>query len=232
MPFISKEQAAQAVQCPAQNGIHKEPFVLPKKNQYASAAASYLQGRGIDADIIKRCMEDGTLYESERHHNCVFVGRDMAGRAVYAYQIGTGGDFKEEVAGSDKRYGFCLPSTNPASPYLAVAKSPIDALSVASLVKKREEGWDRAHYLSLGGTAPYALIQFLQDHPKVSFVISCLDAGRAEASGMEDIHKTIEGDRKLDAQVKILVDNPPPATSGCKDYSQLLAEREAPCRQG
>lgn len=229
MPFVSKKQAAQAaVKCPAQNGIRKEPFVLPKKNQHASAAASCLQARGIDADIIKRCMEDGTLYESERNHNCVFVGRDRAGKAVYACQMGTGGNFKEEVAGSDKRYGFCLPSTNPASPYLAVAKSPIDALSVASLVKKREGDWERAHYLSLGGTAPYALIQFLQDHPKVSFVISCLDAGRAGASGMEDIHKTIEGDRKLDAQVKALVDNPPPATSGCKDYSQLLAKREAP----
>ena len=37
----------------------------------------YLQGRGIDGGIISRCLRDGSLYESFRYHNCVFVGRDM-----------------------------------------------------------------------------------------------------------------------------------------------------------
>ena len=105
-----------AVRCPGR-------FVLPEKHPYASAAVSYLQSRGIDADIIKRCMENGTLYESKRYHDCVFVGKDRTGKARYAYQRGTDGSFKKEVAGGDKRYGFCILSANPESPYLAVAKT-------------------------------------------------------------------------------------------------------------
>ena len=227
MSVESGEQTVQsAVWCPGRREICQEPFVLPEKYRYASAAVSYLQSRGIDADIINRCMENGTLYESKRYHDCVFVGKDRAGKARYAYQRGTEGGFKKEVAGGDKRYGFCILSANPESPYLAVAKTPIDLLSVASLVKRHKGEWERAHYLSLGGPFSYALLQFLHDHPKVSCISLCLDADRTGTFGMEAIHKIIEGNRKLDAQVTVLVDNPPPAASGCKDYNQLLVERE------
>ena len=233
MSVESEEQTVQsAVWCPRRKGICQEPFVLPEKYRYASAAVSYLLGRGIDADIIKGCMENGTLYESKRYHDCVFVGKDRAGKTRYAYQRGTEGGFKKEVAGGDKRYGFCILSANPESPYLAVAKKPIDLLSVASLVKRHKREWERAHYLSLGGPFPYALIQFLHDHPKVSCISLCLEANQTGTFVMEAIHKIIEGNRKLDAQVKALIDNPPPAARGCKDYNQLLVKKAALYREG
>lgn len=236
MDFVSAVEAlcgerAAVVQMPAERQGSKRPFALPEKNRVASAAVNYLQGRGIAADIIGRCMGSGTLYESKGHHNCVFVGRDQAGKARYAFLRGTGGTFKQEISGSDKRYGFCLPAADPASPYLAVAESAIDALSVASLVKRQGGEWEKAHYLSLGGTSPRALLQFLHDHPSVNCISLCLDADKAGTLGMAKIHEAVEGDRELKARVKVLVDNPPSATTGCKDYNQLLVKKEAQRRQ-
>ena len=236
MDFVSAVETlcgerAAVVQMPTEKQGSPRPFVLPEKNRVASAAVTYLQSRGIAADIIGRSMGNGTLYESKRHHNCVFVGRDQAGKARYAFLRGTGGTFKQEISGSDKRYGFYLSAADPASPYLAVTESAIDALSVASLVNQQGGEWSKAHYLSLGGTSPRALVQFLKDHPNVSCISLCLDADKAGTLGMAKIHEAVEGDRELKARVKVMVDNPPSATSGCKDYNQLLVKKEAQRRQ-
>ncbi len=85
-----------------------KPFELPEPNRYATRVMGYLQGRGIDGGIISRCLRDGSLYESFRYHNCVFVGRDREGKARFACLRGTLGDFKMDVPGSDKRFNFCL----------------------------------------------------------------------------------------------------------------------------
>ena len=85
-----------------------KPFELPEPNRYATKVMGYLQGRGIDGGIISRCLRDGSLYESFRYHNCVFVGRDMEGKARFACLRGTFGDFKMDVPVSDKRFNFCL----------------------------------------------------------------------------------------------------------------------------
>ena len=236
MDFVSAVETlcgerAAVVQMPAERQGSKRPFALPEKNRVASAAVSYLQGRGIDGDIIGRCMENGTLYESKRYHNCVFVGKDQAGKARYAFLRGTGGAFKQEIAGSDKRYGFCLPAADPASPYLAVTESAIDALSVASLVKRQGGEWEKAHYLSLGGTSPRALLQFLKDHREVRSISLCLDGDRAGVLGMAKIREAVEGERELKGRMIALVDNPPSAASGCKDFNQLLVKKEARRRQ-
>lgn len=50
-----------------------KPFALPAKNVNNDRALAYLLGRGIDHDILKRCVEAGTLYEGHKCHNCVFV---------------------------------------------------------------------------------------------------------------------------------------------------------------
>ncbi len=85
-----------------------KPFELPEPNRYATRVMGYLQGRGIDGGIISRCLRDGSLYESFRYHNCVFVGRGREGKARFACLRGTLGDFKMDVPGSDKRFNFCL----------------------------------------------------------------------------------------------------------------------------
>ena len=91
-------------------------FALPEGNRCATAAVSYLQRRGIDSEIISRCIRAGIFFESRKYHNCVFVGRDKAGKARFACLRGTMGDFKGDVPGSDKRFNFCFPAGGPEPP--------------------------------------------------------------------------------------------------------------------
>lgn len=204
----------------------KKHFLLPEKNRCGTAAVSYLQGRGINTDIISHCIGKGLLYESRMYKNCVFVGYDPAGKARYACLRGTRGAFKSEVDGSDKRYSFFLPAADINSPYAAVAESPIDALSLATLIKMQGEDWTKCHYLSLGGTAPRALIQFLHDHPAVKYISLCLDNDRAGTGGMAKIHEAVQSDTVLSGRVKMIKDNPPPVSCG-KDYNELLQQKTA-----
>ena len=208
-------------------------FVLPEENRCATAAVSYLQRRGIDSEIISRCMKAGIFYESRNYHNCVFVGKDKAGKARFACMRGTMGDYKADAPGSDKRFNFCLPSSDPSSGLLAVFESPIDALSLATLRKIKRTAWDKCHYLSLGGTSPLALLQFLKDHPEIKQVYLCLDNDRAGLDGMARIEAAIRGDKELQGRALTVERKPPPMEHG-KDYNELLraklAGRPAPAR--
>ena len=207
-------------------GKPEKPFVLPQENRCGTAAVSYLLGRGIDAEIISRCIREGILYESRQYHNCVFVGKDPAGKARYACLRGTYGTFKNDVDGSDKRYSFSLLSADQESPFLAVAESPIDALSVASLLKMQGEDWTKNHYLSLGGTSPRALLRFLHDHPAITHVSLCLDNDSAGLSGMGKIREALLEDAELSRRIMVIADNPPPYSCG-KDYNELLVQKTA-----
>ena len=208
-------------------------FVLPEANRCATAAVSYLQRRGVDSEIISGCMKAGIFYESRNYHNCVFVGKDRAGKARFACMRGTMGDFKADAPGSDKRFNFCLPSSDPSSGLLAVFESPIDALSLATLRKVKRTAWDKCNYLSLGGTAPLALLQFLKDHPEIKQVYLCLDNDKAGLDGMARIEAAIKDDKELRGRSLNVERKPPPVEHG-KDYNELLraklAGRTAPAR--
>lgn len=197
-----------------------KPFALPEVNRYGTAAVSYLQDRGIDTDIISRCMEMNILYESRWYQNCVFVGHDPAGTARFACLRGTYGSFKMDVDGSDKRYNFCLSPAHPCG-NVAVAESPIDALSVASILKMQGMDWQDCHFLSLGGTAPRALVQFLYDHPEVIQISLCLDNDKAGMKGMNKIKEVVCADPELFGRIALIWLNPPPAAYG-KDYNEFL----------
>lgn len=202
----------------------RKPFLLPEANRYGTAAVSYLQHRCIDAGVISHCIGKGLIYESRRFHNCVFVGRSPDGKARYATLHGVHGTFKMDMEGSDKRYSFSLPAHGRYSPHLAVAESPIDALSLATLLKMQGDDWTGNHYLSLGGTAPLALLQYLHDHPAITHVSLCLDNDRAGAAGMEKIREAVQADPELSGRIRMVVDNPPPVSLG-KDYNELLQQK-------
>jgi len=194
---------------------------LPEASRFPSAVLSYLQDRGIHPELIDMCIEAGTLYESRKYQNCVFVGKDMESRTRFACLRGTRDNFRMDVPGSDKRYSFSLLAADPDCPRLVVAESPIDALSLATLVKLSGGNWRDSHYLSLGGTAPRAMVQFLHDHPHVAQVSLCLDNDRAGIVGMERLEQTIQEDPELAQRVKLIYRNPPPAEFG-KDYNEFL----------
>ena len=197
-----------------------KPFELPEPNRYASKVMGYLQGRGIDSEVISRCMRDGSLYESFRYHNCVFVGKDQEGTPRFASLRGTYGDFKMDVSGSDKRFNFCLSAASSCR-RVAAFESAIDALSGATLRKLAGRSWDDTHYLALSGTSGLALIQFLKDHPEVEQVSLCLDNDEAGRLGAEKIVAAVRADPALSKQVKEIETRLSPARHG-KDYNQHL----------
>ena len=208
----------------------QKPFSLPEASRFPAAMLSYLQGRGIHPELLQACMQAGTLYESRKYQNCVFVGKDPAGCARFACLRGTRDNFRIDAEGSDKRYNFSLLAADPKCPRLAVAESPIDALSLATLVKLSGGEWRDSHYLSLGGTAPRAMVQFLHDHPNVTQVSLCLDNDKAGMLGMERLEQAIRKDPELSQRVKLIYRNPPPAEHG-KDYNEFLCAHIQAVRQ-
>ena len=202
-----------------------KPFELPKAAFVPSSMVPYLQDRGIDPEIIRECMEAGILYESKKHQNCVFVGKDLSGKPRFACLRGTKGDFKQDVSGSDKRFSFFLPARVPDCPRLAVAESPIDALSLATLEKRTTGNWRDCSYLSLGGTADRALMQFLRDHQAITQISLCLDNDKAGMRGMERLEASVREDPELSRRVKLIFRNPPPEQFG-KDYNEFLVSQK------
>lgn len=192
-----------------------KPFALPAANVNNDKAIAYLRGRGIDGDIIRRCIEGNLLYEAAKSHNCVFVGYDN-GNARFACERGISDDYKKDVFGSDKRFGFALPPINPQSHNLAVTESPVDSLSHASIHKMNGNSWD-GYRLSLGGVSSLALMGFLGQHPEITSVQLCLDNDKAGQTATNRIINEILGDKRF-SHLKISVVPPPIG----KDYNDTL----------
>ncbi|MGC4019976.1 MAG: DUF3991 and TOPRIM domain-containing protein [Muricomes sp.] len=164
-------------------------LLLPKPYRYQEYVVSYLQGRGIDVDMIEFCLNTGRIYESEYHHNAVFVGRDKEEKPRYAALRGIGTDFIGEASGSDKNYSFSI-SAEKKSERAHLFESAIDLLSYATLQKLEGKNWRAEHLLSLAGVyqpakeierskIPAALTRFLKEHTEVREVVLHLDNDRA-----------------------------------------------------
>lgn len=199
-----------------------QPFALPAKNVNNDRAIAYLLGRGIDKDIIKRCVEAGTLYEGRKYHNCVFVGqKDEKGKVRFACVRGTTTGFRRDMDSSDKRFGFLLPACAPPGEIVMVAEAPIDALSMATLQKRKDAGWEGRYYLSLGGVSPLALLHFLRQHPQVNHIVLGLDNDKTGMEAIEKIKAAVYEDERLrDRTLCITVSSPPVG----KDYNDTLLE--------
>lgn len=207
----------------------KKPFALPAAARCATHTVSYLQGRGIHPDIISHCIGAGVLYESQSKHNCVFVGKDPSGTARFAALRGTYGNFKMDVESSDKRYNFCMPAADENCHILAVTESPVDALSLATILRLQGNDWTHCNYLSLGGTAPRALLQYLQDHPQITHISLCLDNDKAGLSAMQRITDAVLSVPELAGRIALIYPNPPPIEHG-KDYNEFLQAKVSAAR--
>ena len=112
----------------------EKQLLLPRKNQDNQKVIAYLSERGIDNEIIQFCLESGRVYESEFHHNTVFVGMDEKGNPKYAAIRGIGTSFIGETNGSDKNYSFSIFTEKP-NDTVHLFESAIDLLSYATLQK-------------------------------------------------------------------------------------------------
>lgn len=203
-------------------------LLLPKASRCSTHAVSYLRGRGISHEVINFCIQTGRLYESLPYHNCVFIGRDLEGKARYAALRSITGDYKGDAAGSDKRYSFSIAENHNAQS-VHVFESAIDLLSYATLLEMRGQDWRQRALLSLAGVFQIrrkdvvllALSWFLRDYPGISVLHLHLDndeVGRGAAAGIA---------AGLGEKYTVL-DLPPPLG---KDVNELLQRKLGLYRQ-
>lgn len=207
----------------------KDEFILPEAYKDNFRAIAYLQKRGIDNEIINRCIKAGTLYEGKNYHNCVFVGKDNKNIPRYANMRSTVNNVRQDAAGSDKRFCFSIPSTDTNARFVMLAEAPIDILSLASIRKMDTNAADKYHYLSLGGISPLALIQYLTDHPKIDHVIVCLDNDKAGIKCMDKIKEVLLTDESLNKRHISVITEPPPEG---KDFNDTLLVINKKIREG
>lgn len=198
-------------------------FCLPLAAPNTLQVENYLAGRGISREVVRLCVQQGSLYESLPYHNCVFVGRDEAGTPRYAALRGIYDGrkpFKIEQAGSQKQYGFCIAPAY-SSTKLAVFEAAIDAM--AELTLTGEAKWR----LSVGGIyapregrpgkPPAALEEFLRRHPEIDALELCLDnddTGRAASAAIAAHYQNRYA----------VADNPPPIEGG--DYADFAKQKK------
>jgi hypothetical protein len=178
----------------------------------------YLQDRGIHPDIIARCMKTGILYEGRYKGGlmCVFVGKDEDGTARFAHMRGIGTELKQDAAGSQKQYRFCLPANDTQCRNLAVFEAPVDALSHKTMQIRK--GWNCDCYrLSLGGTSDAALIPFLERHPGIRRIALHLDSDPAGHAAMRRIRDRLKHDGHF-KHIRISISPPHKG----KDYNEAL----------
>lgn len=212
----------------------KEPerkaFSLPWARRCATSAVSYLQRRGINNEVISRCISLGLFYEARYKGEpvCVFVGKDDDGKAKFAAMRSITGNLKKDVSGSDKRYSFCYPPKQPGCKHLAVFEAPIDALSHASLQEMQGWKWD-GYRLSLGGTSHVALTAFLERHPEIRRVTLHMDNDLAGITNARKIQAMLRQDPRYK---HIRVSVKPPRQG--KDFNEKLIktiEQQKDCQQ-
>ena len=161
------------------------------------------------------------LYEDSDHHNCVFVGRDSSGNAVFANKRGTcdldGSSFKGDVPGSNKNIAFRLPC-DPSKEWVYAFEAPIDLMSCCTLHRSL-----RSNAVALCGLHDGALDTYLEENPHLRRIILCLDSdkwGRVAAERLTT---------KYQEQGYIVEDRLPPCG---KDWNEALRQKRPSPERG
>ena len=186
-------------------------FRLPKRNSNENRIMKYLtEERALNEKLVQHFIDSGGIYEDEKNHNVVFVGKDLSGIPRYAHVRGTGeGRFRGEVAGSEKAYGFCHRGTDSQ---LFVFEAPIDLLSFIQLFPK---DWEQRSYLSLGGTSDRALTAFLSASPQITSVFLCLDNDKAGNEACEHLAESAQKCERI-MRLKPLL----------KDWNEIVCQKD------
>ena len=110
--------------------VERKQFELPPANHTMRRVYAYLlKKRHIQRDVLNAFVHAGLIYEDEKYHNAVFVGKDEHGVARHAHKRSThdtGKTFRINVEGSDPRCSF---HWTGVSDRLYVFEGPIDLLS-------------------------------------------------------------------------------------------------------
>lgn len=160
-------------------------FKLPEKADTYKRVFAYLsKTRHIDTWVIQKMMKEKRLYESKENHNAIFVGTDVSGNARHAFVRGTitGVQYRGDVYGSDKNYGFQVAGKTDT---LVLFEAPIDLLSYMSLLPKSED-----HLLALGMIKSAAPVYtYLKEHPNIKKLSFVFDYDKYAIEAQQDLSK-------------------------------------------
>ena len=198
-------------------------LILPEKNINENKAKTYLKKRGIDEEIIQKCIEKHLIYEEKNYHNVVFVGYDELGNARYAGCRATNeSKFKNDATGSNKKYSFRLES-NKKTDTIYIFEGAIDLLSYATLFKLYGLEWEDKTMISLAGVyqpastiseskVPIAIQNYLEKHPEITKIYLCLDNDEAGRNASKALQIVLPNKYEI-------IDRP---TKKGKDYNEYL----------
>ena len=198
----------------APNEKVKKPFELPQANGDNRRMFAYLvKHRRLDRDVVATFMRQGLLYEDQKYHNVVFVGKDADGTAHHAHKRSTnsqGKSFRMTVEGSDFRYAFNWPGQGRD---LLVFEAPIDMLSFISM---HPENWERHSYVALCGTSSQPMLGMLERNPQIQAVHLALDNDQAGQQASRRLAGIVrERGLEVDALVPIYKDWSDGAATRC-----------------
>lgn len=211
--IIKKMNGRIPVYIPQAEKRNNVTLILPEKNDNTNRVKQYLNSRGIDNEIIQKCIEKHLIYEEKHYHNAVFVGYDEMGNARYAGCRATNeSKFKSDATGSSKQYSFKLES-NKKTDKIFIFEGAIDALSYATLFKLYGQNWEDKTLISLAGVyqpakiieqskVPVAISNYLEKHPEVTKIYLCLDNDQAGRNATNAL-KTVMSDKYQ------IIDRPP-----------------------
>ena len=201
-------------------------LVLPTKSNNCDRAKRYLTSRGIAHEIIKECIENNLIYESEPNHNVVFIGVDDEKCPKYAFYRGTNDTrFMGESKGSDKAYTFRLKAKTESN-RVHLFESAIDLLSYATLLKMKNIDWHRENMISLAGVntpsktsdnnkTPIAIKEFLEKNPNINEIHLHLDNDEVGRNASIALQETLSKNYKV-------LDRPAPLGKDCNDYLRYM----------
>lgn len=216
--IIKKMNGRVPVYVPQAEKRNNVTLILPEKNENANRVKQYLNSRGIDNEIIQKCIEKHLIYEEKHYHNAVFVGYDEMENAKYAGCRATNeSKFKSDATGSSKQYSFKLES-NKKTDKIFIFEGAIDALSYATLFKLYGQNWEDKTLISLAGVyqpakiieqskVPVAISNYLEKHPEVTKIYLCLDNDEAGRNATNAL-KTVMSDKYE------IIDRPPKKRKG------------------
>ena len=216
----------KSIQAPIYEEKRKEnrhnELILPEKNSNNDRAISYLISRGIDEEILKKCIEKGLIYEEKFYHNVVFLGYDFNKKVQYAGCRGTeNNNFKNDATGSNKAYSFRLESEQKTDT-IYIFEGAIDLLSYATFFKLYGFKWEDKTMISLAGVyqpakiieeskVPIAIENYLKNHPEVKKIVLCLDNDAAGRNATKALKTVLQNEYEI-------LDRPPKFEKDYNDY--------------
>ena len=168
----------------------KKEFIQPPVGREMRRLYAYLlKKRLIDREVLSTFVRAGLVYEDEKYHNAVFIGKDEHGVVRHAHKRNTsdmGKTFRINVEGSDPRYSF---HWNGTSDRIYVFEAPIDLLSFLTLYPK---DWQRHSYVACCGTSIQPVLQMLEQVPQLDTILLCLDNDEAGHQASRRMREQLE----------------------------------------